>query len=289
MRNGRPSLLAALKVARRRREPASPRTGRAGGASAATSASSAPAAPRRAAGSPGRGGRGGARRPSAGLGLAVADHQHRRGSCASRPRRSSCRSTRCARSTRARRSAASSALDHLLRVRQVAVGDRQHDGLRRRQPERELARVVLDQDADEALERAQHRAVDHHRPVLVVVGAGVGEVEALRQVEVELERAALPGAADGVGQVHVDLRAVEGAVALVDRVRQPAVVEHGRQRVPRPGPTPRRRPRGSRAASRAPAGTPCRTARTATWRSRGRARPPPRPGPWCRRCARRPA
>jgi hypothetical protein len=45
----------------------------------------------------------------------------------------------------------------------VAVGDRQHERLDGRQPERELARVVLDQDADEALEGAHQRAVDHHR------------------------------------------------------------------------------------------------------------------------------
>ena len=62
----------------------------------------------------------------------------------------------------------------------VAVGDRQHQRLHRRQPERELAGVVLDQDADEALEGAEQRAVDHHRPVLGVVGAGVGRGRSAR-------------------------------------------------------------------------------------------------------------
>ncbi len=38
---------------------------------------------------------------------------------------------------------------------------------------------------------------------------------------VELNRAALPLAADGVGDVEVDLRAVEGAVAGVERVGLP--------------------------------------------------------------------
>ena len=105
---------------------------------------------------------------------------------------------------------------------EVAVGDRQHGGLHRRQPERELARVVLDQDPDEALERAQQRAVDHHRPVLGVVGARVGELEALGHVVVELHGAELPRAADRVGHVQVDLRAVEGAVALVEVVLEAA-------------------------------------------------------------------
>jgi hypothetical protein len=74
----------------------------------------------------------------------------------------------------------------------VAVGDRQHDALHRRQPDRELAAVVLDQQADEALERAEDRAVDHRRPVQRVVLAGVLEAEALGEVEVELHRAELP-------------------------------------------------------------------------------------------------
>jgi hypothetical protein len=57
----------------------------------------------------------------------------------------------------------------------VAVGDRQHDRLHRRQPDRQLAAEVLEQDPDEALVGAHQRAVDHHRLVLGVVGAGVGE------------------------------------------------------------------------------------------------------------------
>ena len=105
----------------------------------------------------------------------------------------------------------------------VAVGDRQHDRLDRRQPERELAGVVLDQDPDEALEGAHQRAVDHHRAVLGVVGAGVGELEALGHRVVELDGAELPRAADRVGHVQVDLRAVERAVALVELVLEAAL------------------------------------------------------------------
>src|SRR5690606_41633065 len=51
--------------------------------------------------------------------------------------------------------------------------------------------------------------LDHHRPVPLVVGADVAEVEALGQLEVDLDRRHLPGAADGVAALHGDLRAVE--------------------------------------------------------------------------------
>ena len=107
----------------------------------------------------------------------------------------------------------------------MAVGDRQDDRLHRRQPGREAARVVLDQDPGEALHRAEQGAVDHHRPVGIVVGAGVGEVEALRHLEVELAGAALPGAAERVGDVEVDLRPVEGTVAGVQLVLAALAVE----------------------------------------------------------------
>jgi hypothetical protein len=97
-----------------------------------------------------------------------------------------------------------------------------HDGgdddLPGRQPERQFAGVVLDHDADEPLEGAQDRAVQHHRAVLFAVRADVGRVQPFGQVEVGLERAALPFAADRVGQLEVELRPVERAFAGVELV-----------------------------------------------------------------------
>ena len=54
--------------------------------------------------------------------------------------------------------------------------------------------------------------------MLGVVFADVVQVEALGRRVVELDRAQLPGAAERVGDVEVDLRTVERAVALVERV-----------------------------------------------------------------------
>ena len=67
-------------------------------------------------------------------------------------------------------------------------------------------------------------------PVVGVVGARVGELEALGHHVVELDGAELPRAADRVGHVQVDLRAVEGAVALVEVVLDAALVERALQR-----------------------------------------------------------
>ncbi len=89
---------------------------------------------------------------------------------------------------------------------------------------------MLDQDGDEALDAAEDRAVNDHRPVLGVVGADVLQIEALRVVVIELNRRALPLAANGVLDVAVDLRAVERAVAGIDRVRLAGALERLLQR-----------------------------------------------------------
>ena len=98
----------------------------------------------------------------------------------------------------------------------VVAAHREHPDLLRGQPGRERAGVVLHEHAEEPLDRAEQRAVDHDRLVALVVGADVLDAEALGRLEVELDGGHLPGAADGVAGLHRDLRAVEGAAALVE-------------------------------------------------------------------------
>ena len=108
----------------------------------------------------------------------------------------------------------------------VAVGDRDHDGLDRRAPERERAREVLDEHADEPLERAVDRAVDRDRPLLLALLVDVLEVEPLGQHQpVDLDRRRLPLAAERVLDLDVDLGRVERAVLRLDAVLQPGLVE----------------------------------------------------------------
>ena len=103
----------------------------------------------------------------------------------------------------------------VVEVVDVLLADRDADDLHRRQPGRERAGVVLGQHGEEPLDRAEQRAVDHHRTVPLAVVALVLELEALRQVEVELDRRHLPGAPDRVAGLHRDLRAVERGAARI--------------------------------------------------------------------------
>ena len=76
--------------------------------------------------------------------------------------------------------------------------------------------MLLDQDADEPLQAAHNGPVqDHRRGAL----AGFGDelcAEALRHVGIDLDRAALPLAAECIFQRVLNLRTVERALAWRD-------------------------------------------------------------------------
>ena len=73
---------------------------------------------------------------------------------------------------------------------------------------------MLQQHGHETLHRAERRAVNHDGTVLLVVGAGERQVEALGQVVVHLDCTQLPLAADGVAHHEVELGTVERGLAL---------------------------------------------------------------------------
>src|SRR3546814_5349634 len=60
-------------------------------------------------------------------------------------------------------------LGHLAGVIVGVRHDRRHHRLHRREPQRQLARIMFDQDADEALVAAEDRAVEHARDRTSVV------------------------------------------------------------------------------------------------------------------------
>ena len=126
--------------------------------------------------------------------------------------------------------------DHLRGVRIAVAGDRRHHHLHRRQPQRQAAGVMLEQDADEALHRAEDGAMQHHRAVPRPVLADVRGVEALGQDEIDLQGAQLPIPADGVAQHEFELRPVKGALAGVELVFEAAGVHRRLERPFRPVP-----------------------------------------------------
>src|SRR5882762_840052 len=95
------------------------------------------------------------------------------------------------------------------RVNGEFFAERQNFRLHGRQPHRKRAGVVLDQDAEKALDRAPQRAVDHQGAVPVAIFADIFETESAGQIEIELHGGELPRAANGVDELDVDFRAVK--------------------------------------------------------------------------------
>src|SRR5205814_9011254 len=109
--------------------------------------------------------------------------------------------------------------------RNLGIRYRQRAHLLGREPKRERAREMLDQKSADPLQGTVDGAVDHHGAVRLVVFPRVLEPKPLRPLEVELDRRPLPLAADRIVELHVDLRAVERAAALVEPVGQATPLE----------------------------------------------------------------
>lgn len=107
---------------------------------------------------------------------------------------------------------------HLVGIVAALLRDRKRLDLHGGEPGGELARKVLNQNTDKALDGAKAHAMQHDGTLLGAVGVHVLQVKVERHLEVELDGAALPGTAERVLQMEVNLGAVEGAVALVDLV-----------------------------------------------------------------------
>jgi hypothetical protein len=115
-------------------------------------------------------------------------------------------------------------------MRLVVGAHRQDLHLHRRQPGRQGTGGVLEQHAEEPVERPEQGPVDHLRLVALVVGAHVLDAEPARLLEVDLQRRELPTAPDGVAHVHVDLGRVERPLTLGHHVGNAGRLDRQAQR-----------------------------------------------------------
>ena len=97
--------------------------------------------------------------------------------------------------------------------------------LTRADPERPFAGVVLSQNGDHALDRAENGSVDNDGLLLLASLVDERQIEAYRQLKVELDRGALVGATQGVHDGDVNLGSVKGTVAGVLRPRLAELVQ----------------------------------------------------------------
>ena len=107
----------------------------------------------------------------------------------------------------------------------MLIRDGQDLCLHRRKPAGESTGIVLNQDADKALNGAVNHAVQHDRTMLLAVLPHIGEIELLRHQHIKLNRAALPGTANGIFQMEIYFRAVESAVSFIHHIFQAAMLQ----------------------------------------------------------------
>ena len=92
-------------------------------------------------------------------------------------------------------------------------------------PGRECTCKMLDQDTDETLDGTEYNTMDHDRTMLLAVCTDVFAVKSQRQLEVKLDRTALPGSSDGVFQMEVDLRSIECSVSFIYYIGQTQIIQ----------------------------------------------------------------
>src|SRR5260370_3381402 len=86
----------------------------------------------------------------------------------------------------------------MLRVVGDFFTDRADFDLHGSEPEREGSGVVLDKNAEEALDGAEQSAVDHERLVAGAILGNVFEAESSAEIGIELHGGEFPGSTDGV-------------------------------------------------------------------------------------------
>ena len=129
--------------------------------------------------------------------------------------------------------------------------DARHHHLLRGEPGGEVTPVVLEEDAQEALEAPHQRPVEHHRPVPAAGTIREAELEPLGQHRIHLDRPALPGAPQAVAERELQLGPVKRRPLRAGGSRRGLRRAPRRRAAPPPGPRRRRRRGGSMAGPKA--------------------------------------
>jgi hypothetical protein len=111
------------------------------------------------------------------------------------------------------------------------IGDIQHHRLHRGQPGRQRPGVLLDQNANEPLQRAENGSVQHDRGLLAAVFGDVMGIQPSGHGKIHLNGAALPEPIQAIAQHVFDFGAVKRALAGLERPRLAGAIQRQFQRL----------------------------------------------------------
>jgi hypothetical protein len=98
---------------------------------------------------------------------------------------------------------------YLMGVVQMAFGYGDHHRLNRRQPDRESTPIVLDEATEETFHASENGSVYHYHRVCHSVNVHIGNIEPLRQVEIDLRGGTLPCPSQGISETDIDFGPIE--------------------------------------------------------------------------------
>ena len=77
---------------------------------------------------------------------------------------------------------------------------------------------MLDQDTDETLDGTEYYTMNHDRAMFLAICSLILQLKSLWELEVKLNGTALPGSANGIYQMEVDLWSIECAIAFINHI-----------------------------------------------------------------------
>ena len=102
----------------------------------------------------------------------------------------------------------------------LLINRNQHQ-LHRRQPQREIPRIMLNQNPNKPLNRTINHPMHNNRPMLLPVLTYILRIKALRHLEIQLNRTTLPRPPQTILNLKVNLRTIEGTITLINLIVQP--------------------------------------------------------------------
>src|SRR3546814_10387425 len=89
---------------------------------------------------------------------------------------------------------------------------------------------MLDQNANETLERTEDGSMQHDRVLPIIILADILCAQPHRKIEVQLQGTALPYTAQTIAQGELDLGAIKSTLARLQVVRPTSTLQRRRQR-----------------------------------------------------------
>ena len=107
----------------------------------------------------------------------------------------------------------------------MLISNRQNLCLYWSQPGWECTSIVLNKDTDESLNRTIYYTMNHNWTMFLAILTNIGQVKLLRQLHIQLDSTTLPGTANRILQMEINLWTIESTIALINHIVQTTMLQ----------------------------------------------------------------